>query len=167
MSLSAKSRTIVFVLTLLVWLAITYPVHWQELMIGSGVSALVAGLSGGILLKTGRSFQVYRFYFFIWYLGILAWQMTRANFQVAYMVIHPELPIQSSFISITTDLKEDTSWTILANSITLTPGTLTVGADKKKRKLFIHCMTVQTADMDKFASELEHTFQPVLRRFMR
>lgn len=167
MKLATKSRLIVFTLSFFVWLAITYSIHWQVLLSGAGVSVLVAGLVGGIFVKTGKSIKVYRLYYFIWYLAVLFWEMAHANFHVAFIVIHPDLSIRSCLISIKTELKEDSSWTILANSISLTPGTLTVDADKKSRQLFIHCMTVETTDMRKVAADIERKFEPVLRRFMR
>jgi len=48
--------------------------------------------------------------------------MAKANIHVAYIVIHPLLPIKPGIVKVKTKLKRDSALTMLANSITLTPG---------------------------------------------
>jgi multicomponent Na+:H+ antiporter subunit E len=62
------------------------------------------------------------FCYFVWLLCSIA----QANFQVAYLVLHPRLPIQPGLLRFRTRLRSRVGQVILANSITLTPGTITV-----------------------------------------
>ena len=68
---------------------------------------------------------------FVSYVGWLAWQVLVANIDVARRIWDPDLPIEPSWRKIKVSLKQPLLKTIYANSITLTPGTVTteVGED--------------------------------------
>jgi multicomponent Na+:H+ antiporter subunit E len=66
------------------------------------------------------------------FFGYLLWllrSIVESNLQVAYLVLHPKLPIRPGLLRFTTKLRSQTGHIILANSITLTPGTITVDFD--------------------------------------
>ena len=60
------------------------------------------------------------------YIPWLIWQIVVASLQVAYVVLHPKMPIDPALIRFTTRLPTMGSKVILGNSITLTPGTITI-----------------------------------------
>ena len=62
------------------------------------------------------------FSYFIW----LVYEIVQANLQVAYLVLHPKLPIDPGLLRFRTRLQSKVGHILLANSITLTPGTITV-----------------------------------------
>lgn len=62
-----------------------------------------------------------------------------ANMQVVRIVLHPRLPIDPVVVSIAPALSSDLALTLLANSITLTPGTVTI--DVEDGRLFVHALT--------------------------
>lgn len=62
---------------------------------------------------------------FIKYIPWLIYQIILANIHVAYLVLSPKMPIQPSLITFPTKLKKGISLLTFANSITLTPGTIT------------------------------------------
>jgi multicomponent Na+:H+ antiporter subunit E len=64
--------------------------------------------------------------FVVVYIPWLLWQIVVASLQVAYVVLHPRMPIEPSLITFNTKLPTMGSKVILGNSITLTPGTITV-----------------------------------------
>lgn len=68
---------------------------------------------------------------FVRYIGWLLWQVAVANVDVARRIWDPSLPIQPAWRKIAVKLKQPLTKTIYANSITLTPGTVTteVGED--------------------------------------
>lgn len=72
------------------------------------------------------------------YICSLIKEIFKSNFHVAKIVLSPKLNISPTIITITTNLKNDFDKTILANSITLTPGTLTLHTNEDK--LIIHCL---------------------------
>lgn len=81
--------------------------------------------------------------FLVYLIGPFFWAMTKANLDVVYRVITGR--IKPGIVRITPQLPNDVSTTLLANSITLTPGTLTVEVDEKTNDLFIHWINVDEA----------------------
>ena len=62
----------------------------------------------------------------LYYLPWLVWQIVVASFQVAKVVLHPKMPIDPALMRFKTGLPNTEARVILGNSITLTPGTITV-----------------------------------------
>jgi len=67
-------------------------------------------------------------------------EIVKANLQIAWLVIRPRLRVQPAFVLLPLDLRDDVSITVLANMITLTPGTLSVDVAPDKSALYIHCL---------------------------
>ncbi len=66
-----------------------------------------------------------------------------ANLQVAYLVIHPKMPIKPKLLTFQTKLPSASAKVILGNSITITPGTLTI--DIEHDKFLVHCLVPDSA----------------------
>lgn len=88
-------------------------------------------------------------------------EIIKANFDVAFRVIHPSLPINPGVVVIQTQLKSDIAKTILANSITLTPGTFTLNI--LEDKLLIHWIDVKATDIEKTTELIGGRFERYLR----
>lgn len=73
------------------------------------------------------------------YIPYLLWEIAKANVQVVYIVLHPSLPIDPSMERFRPALPHGLPVTTLANSITLTPGTITV--DVREREFHIHALS--------------------------
>jgi multicomponent Na+:H+ antiporter subunit E len=73
------------------------------------------------------------------YVPYLLWEIAKANLSIAYVVLHPRLPIDPRMVRFEAAVFGDLSVTTLANSITLTPGTLTV--DVAQRDFEVHALT--------------------------
>ena len=84
-----------------------------------------------------------------------------ANIDVAKRVIDPKLPINPGIVAIKTNLKQDYKKLILANSITLTPGTITM--DVQDDTLFIHWIDVTTTDIKEASKEIAGSFEDTLK----
>jgi multicomponent Na+:H+ antiporter subunit E len=69
------------------------------------------------------------FWRFMLYIPWLIWEIIVASLQVAYLVLHPKIPINPSLVRFKTKLPNIAARVILGNSITLTPGTLTISID--------------------------------------
>ncbi len=142
----------VFITSLVVWLLLT-KFTYSELLAGVIVSIFVT--------LTFRKYQgikydwklLWRFIYYVFvYLPVFVVEMVKANIDVAARVLNPKLPLNPGFVEVKTDLKGDASKLFLANSITLTPGTLSV--DAKGEKLFIHWIDVKTTEnKEKYISQ--------------
>ena len=91
------------------------------------------------------------------------WEMVKANLQVAAIVLNPLRPIRPGIVKIRTSLAKDTAMTVLANSITLTPGTFTVDIDPESQVLYIHCITVAGTDLDENTKRIGGRFERILK----
>lgn len=89
------------------------------------------------ILRNSFRFPMYAF----WLIG----QIIQSNIDVVRIVLDPKLPISPQIIKFKSDLPHDVALTTLANSITLTPGTLTVDIDENKT-YYIHCLTKKHGD---------------------
>ena len=117
------------------------------ILITSGVvaSLIVAYLSHDIFVgkadlktETGRVFK------FIVYIPWLLWEIILANVEIAYLVLNPKPLIDPQLVHFKNDLKTDLGIVTLAHSITLTPGTVTVDANREE--FVIHAIWQKSAE---------------------
>lgn len=94
--------------------------------------------------KSGVRLGFKRLGYWIEYIFILVKEIVVANINVAIIVLSPSMNISPSVIKIKTSLKSDFYRTILANSITLTPGTITV--DMVGEEMVVHCLKQEYKD---------------------
>lgn len=139
---SLKARIVLLVLALFIWFLLTYPFDAHELIAG-GIAVLVIlllplpGISAlGEIRWTPRAL-IYG----IAYLFYFLWQLIKANIDVAFRVLHPKLPIEPGIVRVKTHLKTRLGRLLLANSITLTPGTITVETDGDN--FYVHWIKVK------------------------
>ena len=78
----------------------------------------------------------------ILYLPWLLWEIALSNLHVAYLVLHPRLPVEPSLVEFETSLRSETAQVLLAQSITLTPGTVTV--DVSDGVFMVHCLSAKS-----------------------
>jgi multicomponent Na+:H+ antiporter subunit E len=115
------------------WLLLSGHLDVFHIVNGIASSLLVAFFSHDLLVppgsRLGRGLR--KLVRFLAYLPWLLWQVVKANLEVAYVTLHPRLPIEPSVIRFDTRLREALGITTLANSITLTPGTVTIEATRE------------------------------------
>ena len=157
-----KSFLYLLVLSLLVWLALTSSLDLQELLAGAGICLFLSLLLNSYYLRLGLPpLSAKRILFFVIYLVVLLWQIIKANLDVAYRVIHPRMPINPGIVVIKTELKSDIAKMVLANSITLTPGTFTL--DIIGDNLLIHWINVKTEKAEEATMLIGEKFEKYLR----
>jgi len=156
-------RLAFFVALLVVWLLLTWTLDGQEVIVGVILCVALAALLGSIFTRDPtRLFQPKRWFYFLIYVPYFITYCVKANLDVAYRVIHPNLPIRPGIVKVTTNLKTDIAKTFLANSITLTPGTLTV--DISGQDLFIHWINIDTDDAQERTDTIVRRFEGLLAR---
>ena len=163
-STSEKVKGFVWLLlvTFVLWLALIPKLGWQELICGTLVCLIISLFGAGIYSKLDfPPLSIKRILFLLVYLIVLFWEVIKANFDVAYRVIHPKMPIKPGIVVIKTRLKSDIAKMILANSITLTPGTFTL--DVIGDKLLIHWINVKTEDTNEATSLIGQRFEKYLK----
>lgn len=78
------------------------------------------------------------------YSAVLLWETMKANVEVSRFVFAGKIEIEPQLVFFQSDLKSDTSKVVLANSITLTPGTITVAINDDQ--FCVHCLNSHMAE---------------------
>lgn len=94
------------------------------------------------------------------YLVVFLQALIKSNLDVAWRVISPDLPINPGIVKVRTSLKSPLGRIILANSITLTPGTLTV--ETRGEIFYIHWIDITTDDIEKATEAIVSRFEKYL-----
>ena len=151
---------------LLVWPcnAVTGALDMQIIVFGLAASAVVTWLFHEILITHPHKwYDVKRYFWLLVYLPVFAYYCIKANIDVVYRVLHPKMPIRPGIVKVKTSLKSDSALTALANSITLTPGTLTVDI-VDDGYLYIHWINVESEDLERSSELIVKKFEGFLRR---
>ena len=121
----------------------------EELIIGVIFAAIVGAIVKNMFVKKSlRMLNPRRWFLFLGYfLAVFLPAMAKANVDVAYRVITGR--INPGIVRISPKLNNDLSLTMLANSITLTPGTLSVEVDEETNDLYIHWINVDTSALER------------------
>jgi multicomponent Na+:H+ antiporter subunit E len=151
-------RVVLFGVLLILWLLLTRPVDLQE----TAAALIVALILTGIPLPGSEVFGeisllpkkvVLGFAYLLYFLAAVV----KSNIDVAFRVLSPRLPINPGIVRVRTGLKSSLARMILANSITLTPGTITV--DIRGEDLFIHWINIQSADIEESTKKIVSDFE--------
>lgn len=157
-------RAIFFVVGLIIWIFYTWPfvegrVDIQMLTAGVIAALMVALLFHNILPKEHCVFiSPVRIFWLLVYIPVFFYYLIMANFDVVYRALHPKMPIRPGIVKIKTNLKTDSGITALANSITLTPGTLTVDLTDDGF-LYVHWINVKSDDVEQATKYIARRFE--------
>ena len=157
-------RLIYFVLAFIIWMLLTWQFDAQVIIAGLIASAIVSLLFHEILPKEHHVFvSPIRIFWALVYVPVFFYYMIKANFDVVYRALHPKMPIKPGIVKIRTNLKTQSGITALANSITLTPGTLTVDLTDDGF-LYIHWINVKSDDIDEATELIARRFEWFLQK---
>jgi len=156
-------RLIGGILAFVLWLLVTWSLVWQDVLVGLVFSVLVGLLAGNLLPpQPVKLISPRRWFWMLVYLPYFLYYCVKANLDVAYRVLHPEMPIRPGIVKVKTGLKSDLGKTFLANSITLTPGTLTV--DIVDQVFYVHWIYITGEDPEEHTRIIISKFEPLLRK---
>ena len=132
------------ILLFLFWLALSG--HFTEFLIGVGVAASLLCLAVANRMGTvdAEGVPVQLSLGAITYIPWLLWEIVKAAWAVTRIIIDPRLPISPTMTKLTATQTTTTGISVYANSITLTPGTITTGVDGNT--LTVHAIEVGGAD---------------------
>ena len=156
-----RNRFVLFATLLLFWIMLN-----GTLAIDSFIVGIIVSLSITLLFSSGLSFFTefkltpqafiagvkYYIYFFK--------ELVKSNFKLAAIVLNPTLPIKPGIVKVRTKLKSKMGRLMLANSITLTPGTMTIEIEGEW--IYVHCVTIESADIDEATAEIVAGFESYL-----
>lgn len=150
------------IVLLVIWLFLTSSLDPQELAIGLLFSIIVGALTYEVFTEKGlANLHPRRVAYAIVYIPYFLWAMIMANLDVAYRVLHPKRPINPGIVECKTSLTNNAGKLALANSITLTPGTITL--DVKGDRYFIHWIDVKDASVEGASDRITRPFEKFLK----
>jgi len=156
-------RVVLFIVGFIVWLLLTWTLYLPSILIGIGTALFISFWFADIFVQHPENFfQIKRFLYLLLYIPIFLLYCILANIDVAYRVLHPKLPIRPGIVKVKTNLSTLTGRVALANSITLTPGTLTVELTDDGY-LYVHWINVTTVDVEKATRKIVRRFEPILK----
>lgn len=142
---------LLFVLLMVFWVVLSgyFDVRksGDAYLVGSGIVSclFITWLSRRHRLLDEESFPLQIALRALAYLPWIFWQILLSNWDVIKRVWNPRRPISPVVVTVPYRMKKDLTAVIYANSITLTPGTVTMEVDPEKREMLIHCLTEEAA----------------------
>ena len=159
------SHLVFFLAAFGLWLVFSASVDPAHLVVGAVVALIATFIFGGTFAATpSKLLSPMRWYWFAVYVAVFLWECLKANVDVAYRVTHPDLPIRPGIVRIRTNLQSDVARTFLANSVTMTPGTLSV--DLVGETLYVHWINVTSQDVEEATERVAGRFERLLARAM-
>jgi len=147
---------------MLIWLIANGTLAQDTVIAGAVISAVIAL----VFAAFSRVYSVIRWsprviFHYLMYLSVFFVELVKANLNVMRLVFSPRIDIQPGIVEIKTKLKSPLGRLALANSITLTPGTLVV--DIIDDSLFIHWIKVSSTDPVAATEEISSRFEKHLK----
>lgn len=151
------------ILLLLFWLLITFSLSVENIIVGAVAAILTTLIFGKHFVNSlYKLLQPARYFWALIYLFIFTWEVLKANFDVAYRVIHPAMPIKPGIVKVPLEVQSDIARTMLANSITMTPGTIAV--DIIGDYIYVHWIYVRTENPEEYTREVSGRFEKYIKK---
>lgn len=132
---------------------------------------VVAFLAGFLALRILRPFLAPRSHYFkvlpkaTFYILYVLWSLLVSSVRVAIVILSPRPKIDPGIVAVPLTVKSDGAIFVLANSITLTPGTLSLSISEDKKTLFVHGMFI--GDVADFRKDIHESFERKIEEFMK
>jgi multicomponent Na+:H+ antiporter subunit E len=155
----------VFILSMIFWIMLTFEFTIPNLIVGAVASLITSAAFTSFFVKNVyKLIQPQRYFWFFVYLLVFIWECIKANIDVAYRVLHPAMPIRPGIVKVKTTLKSDMAKMLLANSITMTPGTISV--DIIDDYLYIHWIYISSDDPEVYTGIITGAFEKYIKRII-
>ena len=158
-----------FIVSYAFWILLTWSFSAQELIVGAVVCFLVALFSARFFIHE-RSFWLFNplrllVALFYW-LGVFMVELFKANWDMAKRCYGGCKKVNPGIVKVPVDLKSDYAQAALANSITLTPGTITMEITEEDGPIYyyIHWIDVQKPSGKEAGDAIKGTLEKWLRR---
>lgn len=146
----------------LIWVALTGTFTGANLFVGVLLGYLILAVAGSTVGAKGYAGRVWRR---IGFLLFYMWELLLSNLRVARDVMRPHSHASPAIVAIPVDGLSAVQITLLANLITMTPGTLSIDTSDDRQTLYIHAMFVD--DVQQLRDEIEHTLTRRVRELMQ
>ena len=157
-----RTQFLLNILLTIVWVFLTGSLAFINFMFGYVLSFLVLWLISRNE-KSRKYFrilpQIIAFIFFFLY------ELIKANIQVAADVVTPKFYMKPGIVKLPLDVKSNLEITLLANLISLTPGTLSLDISEDRKVLYVHAMYIH--DKEAFIDDIKNGFEKRILNILR
>lgn len=135
-----------YLLLFALWLLLNGKVTLEISLFGAAIVALLALTAYALFIYTPKKeLRLYtKLPLFFAYIAVLLWEVLKANFTVMRIILRKNRKVAPALVTFHADLQTDFARYMLANSITLTPGTITVETDGNE--FTVHCLSEEMLD---------------------
>jgi multicomponent Na+:H+ antiporter subunit E len=129
----------------LLWAGMTGTFSGANLLLGIALAAVAIGL---LRLQVARPLEFRRIGRILALVFLFLRELMVSAFRVAAVVLSPRLDeaVRPAIVAFPLTVKSDAEITLLANLITLTPGTLSVDVSKDRKKLYVHVLSLDSKE---------------------
>ena len=161
-----RNKIVVFIVSFIVWIFLNCSMDYQYLITGFIVSGIVTFLTADLFNGCDKYYfgRIKRYYWFLYYAPLFIYEMLKANIYIVFKIMEPRLKIKPGIIKVKTNLRSDVGLTLLANSVSLATGSLCVDIDPQDRSLYVHCVNINTEDMNILAKKITFKFEDILNK---
>lgn len=157
-----KNRFLSNILLTFIWVAITGEFAFLNYVFGFILSFIIL-----YVITKGRGDAKYfkiipKLIAFIFF---FLWELLKANLQVAYDVVTPKFYMTPGIVRVPLEAETNLEITLLANLITLTPGTLSLDVSDDRKVLYVHAMYL--SDKQAFIDDIKNGFEKRLLEILR
>ena len=154
-----------FIIFWLIWSGLS-GFQIQDILIGFIVSLVLAFVVSRYLSFSFDFRILYKASIFIGiYIPVFLYRMVLANLDMARRILSPKIPLNPGFVKVKTKIKSKTGLFTLANSITLTPGTMSVEVDEDN--IYVHWIDVQGERDEDYTEAISGRFEDILGGIFR
>lgn len=150
-------------LLMVFWTAMTGEFSSLNFGLGFVVGYIVLHVSRPL---TGTETYLERVWFFIELLGIYARNLFLSSLHLTRIILAPTLEITSGVIAVPLDVTTDSEITMLANFISLTPGTLSIYVSDDRRTLFIHVLDIEEGGVDQERQNVKEILESRVKKVL-
>ena len=157
----ASASALLFATLILFWLLLNGSLATDIVIVGAVTAAVIAFIfRDGLAVFSEFRATPRAFLTALLYIPYFLKELVKSNLHIARVVLTPSLPLNPAIVKVRTRLKSRMGRLILANSITLTPGTLTVELDGEW--LYIHWVNAEVTDIDAATAQIVAGFEKYL-----
>lgn len=138
-----KNRFLANLLLTFIWIALTGSFAVSNVIFGFLLGYLILF----IITRGSRKARYFRMVpRVLSFFGFFLYELLKANLQVAWEMATPKFHMTPGIVGVPLDLKTDAEITLLANLITLTPGTLSLDISEDKKVLYVYSMYIDNRE---------------------
>lgn len=157
-----KNQFLLNILLAIAWMLLTGELTAENFIEGLIIGYIILWVSKAALGGTKYFKKIPKAISFFFY---FVKELIVANLKVAFDIITPKDYMKPGIVAVHLDAETDMEITLLANLITLTPGTLSLDVSKDKKVLYIH--TLYLDDTESFRAEIKAEMEKRLLEVMR